>query len=569
MNMLACEVNLSFATMYTEFFHLRQVPFSIAPDPRYLFMSERHREALAHLLFGIGSGGGFVMLTGEIGAGKTTICRCLLEQIPSNCRIAYIFNPKLSVDDLLQSVCDEFGVQPARGADSGRRNVSVKDYVDTLNHFLLEEHAQGRNSVLIIDEAQNLSTDVLEQLRLLTNLETSSRKLLQIILIGQPELRDIVGRPELEQLTQRMIARYHLDALSESETADYVTHRLSVAGLNGPAPFRQAALKQVYRITQGIPRRINLLCDRAMLGAYTSNRREIDPGIVQKAAREIFGSAGKGSAPAGRSRWTARIGIAIAGLAFGVAAGTLAAGSFWKSARPPAMVGASAAAGNDASAAAAAAASATTALVDLNDVLELVPADEAPAWRQLIELWGLSVADADPCRVAQASGLQCYDSNGGFTELQVLDRPALLRLFDKKDMPHLALLTELSPSSATLRIANAHYTISPLVLARHFRGGFSTIWNAPPGFSNNISIGDRGPAVDWLAASLAALNGAVPDASNLPFDQTLAGKVKEFQAAQGLKADGVAGPKTIMYINRATGVDEPRLMKTILSANRK
>ena len=550
--MLACGLNLSFADMYTEFFHLRQAPFSITPDPRYLFMSERHREALAHLLFGIGSGGGFVMLTGEIGAGKTTICRCLLEQVPASSRVAYIFNPKLSVDDLLQSVCDEFQV---RLADDAPRQPRAKDYVDALNRFLLEEHAQGRNSVLIIDEAQNLSIDVLEQLRLLTNLETSSRKLLQIILIGQPELRDIVARPELEQLAQRMIARYHLNALSEAETADYIAYRLSVAGMNGPAPFRQAAIKLIYRLTHGIPRRINLLCDRALLGAYSNNQREIDTKIVRQAAAEIFGLGRKRTARSSRPRWMARTGIAITGILFGAAAGTLAAGSYWKPA--PAEIVMTAPQREPG----ATVASATTAQVDLNDVFETMPADETIAWRQLIALWGLTVAGQDPCRIAQESGLQCYDSNGGFSELQVLDRPALVRLHDKNDKVHLALLTELSANAATLRVGNANYTVNPLVLARHFRGSFATVWSSPPGFANNISIGDRGPAVDWLAASLAALNGAIPDAANLPFDQVLVSKVKDFQAAQGLRADGVAGPKTIMYVNRAAGVDEPRLLK--------
>jgi general secretion pathway protein A len=557
MNMLACGLNFSFSAMYTEFFHLRQEPFSIAPDPRYLFMSERHREALAHLLYGLGSGGGFVLLTGEIGAGKTTICRCLLEQVPANSRVAYIFNPKLSVEDLLLSICDEFDITPGHIA-AGR--ASVKDYVDALNRFLLDEHARGRNSILIIDEAQNLSTDVLEQLRLLTNLETSARKLLQIILIGQPELRDIVARPELEQLAQRMIARYHLEALSEIETADYIAHRLSVAGMNGPAPFRQAALKLIHQLTHGIPRRINLLCDRALLGAYTCNKREIDTHIVRKAATEIFGTTGKAGITASRPRWLSRAGIAITGIIFGVAAGTLAANTFWK---PLTLAKVTNYTSSDQSA------STTTAQVDLNEVLDTLPDDETIAWRQLIALWGLTVANQAPCQVAQASGLLCYDSNGGLAELQVLDRPALLRLFDKNNKPRLVLLTELSASSATLRVANANYTVHPLVLTRHFRGNFSTIWNAPPGFANNISIGDRGPAVDWLAVKLADLNGARPGQPNLPFDQTLTKKVKDFQTAQGLKADGVAGPKTIMLINRAASVDEPRLLKSGFPGYRK
>ncbi|RZL08756.1 MAG: AAA family ATPase, partial [Rubrivivax sp.] len=224
--------------MYAPFFGLKREPFSIAPDPRYLFMSERHREALAHLLYGVGGGGGFVLLTGEIGAGKTTVCRCFLEQIPRRCNVAYIFNPKLTVEELLRSVCDEFHIPyPSHPPGADGSMGTVKDYLDPLNEFLLKTHAVGQNNVLIIDEAQSLSADVLEQLRLLTNLETSERKLLQIILIGQPELRSMLARPELEQLAQRVIARFHLDALSAEETGQYIRHRLAVAGLVGGHTF--------------------------------------------------------------------------------------------------------------------------------------------------------------------------------------------------------------------------------------------------------------------------------------------------------------------------------------------
>jgi general secretion pathway protein A len=177
--------------MYQQFFGLKREPFSIAPDPRYLFMSERHREALAHLLYGLRGGGGFVLLTGEIGAGKTTVCRCFLEQVPRRCNVAYIFNPKQTVEELLKSVCDEFRIPAERPRAAG--TPTAKDHVDALNEFLLKTHAVGQNNVLIIDEAQMLSADVLEQLRLLTNLETNERKLLQIILIGQPELRDMLA----------------------------------------------------------------------------------------------------------------------------------------------------------------------------------------------------------------------------------------------------------------------------------------------------------------------------------------------------------------------------------------
>ena len=298
------------APMYAAHFGLEQDPFSIAPDPRYLFMSERHREALAHLLYGVsgsgthgsgtaiesvagsGTGGGFVLLTGDVGTGKTTICRCFLEQIPAGCHVAYIFNPKLNVSELLQTICEEFHLALRATASTP---ATIKDYIDTLNTFLLDTHAKGQTCVLIIDEAQNLQTDVLEQLRLLTNLETSQRKLLQIVLIGQPELRTMLLLPGLAQLAQRVIARFHLDALSAPETVQYISHRLAIAGHTGPLPFDTAALRCIHRLTNGIPRRINLLCGRALLGAWAHGSARVTPAIAKKAAQEVFGAPAKAS----------------------------------------------------------------------------------------------------------------------------------------------------------------------------------------------------------------------------------------------------------------------------------
>ncbi|MBL8329839.1 MAG: AAA family ATPase [Rubrivivax sp.] len=317
--------------MYAAHFGLRREPFSIAPDPRTLFMSDRHREALAHLLFGVKGGGGFVLLTGEIGAGKTTVCRCFLEQVPQDVNIAYILNPRQTVEELLESVCEEFRLTlPPRVPGGG-----LKPLVDALNHFLLQTHALGQSCVLIIDEAQNLSADVLEQLRLLTNLETAERKLLQIVLIGQPELRDMLEQPQLEQLAQRVIARYHLMALSADETRRYVAHRLEVAGLNRELPFSDAALVLVHEITRGVPRRINLLCDRALLGAYAKGRPRVDTLIVERAATEVFGKAPDSvRRRLQRERWQQAAVLLICGLLIVLAIAALA---LWWQARQPSM----------------------------------------------------------------------------------------------------------------------------------------------------------------------------------------------------------------------------------------
>ena len=267
--------------MYQSYFGLAEEPFSIAPDPRYLYMSQRHQEALAHLLYGVNAGGGFVLLTGEVGAGKTTVCRCFLEQIPASCDVAYIFNPKLTVAELLSTICAEFGIACPPG------NTSIKVYIDCINTYLLDAHAKGRHTVLIIDEAQNLSADVLEQLRLLTNLETNQRKLLQIILLGQPELAAMLAQPELRQLAQRVIARYHLGPLDRHEVAAYVLHRLEVAGAQRQL-FPAALMGSLYRLSRGIPRIINVLCDRALLGAYSQSKERVDRATLKQAAYEVF-----------------------------------------------------------------------------------------------------------------------------------------------------------------------------------------------------------------------------------------------------------------------------------------
>jgi general secretion pathway protein A len=267
--------------MYLDYFGLEEAPFSIAPDPRYLFMSERHREALAHLLYGVNGDGGFVVLTGEVGTGKTTICRFFLNQVPKTTDVAFIVNPKLSAKELLASICDEFGLET--GPDP-----SIKALNDALNTYLLAAHSEGKQSVLIIDEAQNLQVDVLEQLRLLTNLETAEKKLLQIILLGQPELRMLLAQQELRQLNQRVTARYHLHELTRPELGIYVTCRLAVAGCRTRL-FSNKALNKLYKYSGGVPRLINLLAGRALLGAYASHSESVEVEHVKQAHVEIQG----------------------------------------------------------------------------------------------------------------------------------------------------------------------------------------------------------------------------------------------------------------------------------------
>ena len=278
--------------MYTSFFGLNEKPFTITPDPRYLFMSERHGEGLAHLVYGVTESGGFIQLTGEVGTGKTTLVRTLLGQIPSEVDIALILNPQLTAVEFLMTICEELRVELPK------QRYSAKALVDALNQHLLTAHARGRRTILLIDEAQNLSEGVLEQLRLLTNLETAKQKLLQIILIAQPELREKLAQDSLRQLAQRVTGRYHLEPLSPEETSRYIDHRLRVAGALTEI-FDPMAKREVYRLSGGVPRIINVICDRALLGAYSRESRTIDRRLVRKAASEVSGQTVR----AGWLRW--------------------------------------------------------------------------------------------------------------------------------------------------------------------------------------------------------------------------------------------------------------------------
>ncbi len=532
--------------MYVPHFGLTQEPFSIAPDPRFLYMSERHREALAHLLYGLGAGGGFVLLSGEIGAGKTTVCRCFLEQVPATCHVAYIFNPKLTVIELMQTVCVEFGLP-----DTSAGAPTVKTCVDALNAFLLAAHAAGETCVLIIDEAQNLSPEVLEQLRLLTNLETTQRKLLQIVLIGQPELRQLVARPEMEQLAQRVIARYHLQALGQDETVRYVRHRLGVAGLTGALPFDDAALRRIHRLSGGVPRRINLLCDRALLGAYGEGRQRVDRRTVDAAAREVFDRQPR---HAQRSWLSAALG-ASAVLGLGAVLATVLR------APAPAAIGLPASAALAASSASAVAAAVPAAsltappassvpalLASLDDLRQRQPwRDEAEAWRMLARRWQIDVASADPCQTVETLGLSCYRGQNTLATLRQLDRPLLLALDETAGQgAGWALLTALDADAASLVLADGDARVALAVLGARWRGEFATLWRRPPG--------DRDQQAAWVLERLQRVQGAA-----LPSQSTLRQRVEAFQVAQGLKPDGLAGPMTMMQLNRATAEPEPRL----------
>lgn len=526
--------------MYQSYFGLAEEPFSIAPDPRYLYMSQRHQEALAHLLYGVNAGGGFVLLTGEVGAGKTTVCRCLLEQIPESCDEAYIFNPKLTVEELLSTICAEFGIACPPG------NTSVKVYIDRINTYLLDAHARGRHTVLIIDEAQNLSADVLEQLRLLTNLETNQRKLLQIILLGQPELAAMLARPELRQLAQRIIARYHLGPLGKQEVAAYVQHRLVVAGAQRLL-FPTALMGQLYRLSGGIPRIINVLCDRALLGTYAQSKEKVDGATLKQAAKEVFHN------PVAQRSMLRPL---LAGL---LLAGTVLAVALYQTAgQTPAQTIAETK---------AVAAKTAAALPDVLEWPASYPLSRSQqmAYAALFRAWGADYRGTDlggenECVQAEAIGLRCLTARGGLDELRQLNLPAILLMQDKQGGKFNATLIRLDDRSATFAVGDETRKVSLAAIAEQWSGHYTLLWRMPPVANNKIRPGDRGPDVEWLAKKLAQLDGKAADtARDQVFDEAMMRQVKQFQLAQGLIPVGTVGPQTMMRLSGAADKTVPKL----------
>ncbi len=538
--------------MYLSFFGLNEKPFAITPDPRYLYLSERHAEALAHLLYGVNESGGFIQLTGEVGTGKTTVVRTLLSRVPHHADVAVILNPRMTPIEFLLTICEELGLDLA---DADRD--SVKQMVDALNRRLLAAHAEGRRVIVIVDEAQNLSTDVLEQVRLLTNLETPTQKLLQIILIGQPELRELLDRTELRQLAQRITGRYHLEPLSPEETQGYVRHRLRVAGA-AEEIFAPSALAEVHRVSAGIPRVINVTCDRALLGAYTEETRKVTAGLVRRAAGEVYG----------RRFMPLWLGWLYGALGVAALAGAALLGwQLWQrlpsplhafgnrpnrhTVLPPAPLDAAVAA----SAALPIAIHAAAPAVSINDLLAVNSANtsDAAAFRRLLSLWGTAMADdKDPCAQALKAGLSCLEQRGSWAQVRALNRPAILTLTDDRGQRHRVVLSALDDKFATLNLGEHDERVPLEEISRDWFGEFTVVWKPKTAHARLLSMGMKGDEVRWLRRSLNALQGAASDPEHGDvYDEELAIAVQNFQREHRLNVDGIAGLQTQVVLDTA------------------
>jgi len=541
--------------MYTSFFGLNEKPFTITPDPRYLFMSERHGEGLAHLVYGVTESGGFIQLTGEVGTGKTTLVRTLLGQIPAEVDIALILNPQLTALEFLTAICEELGI--GLPEDKG----STKALVDALNQHLLDAHARGRRTILLIDEAQNLAEDVLEQLRLLTNLETAKQKLLQIILIAQPELREKLSQNNLRQLAQRVTGRYHLEPLSRDESDKYIDHRLRVAGALTEI-FDTRARREVFRLSGGVPRVMNVICDRALLGAYSRESRTVNKRLVRRAATEVSGQP----LPPAIMKFAVPVISVITLMVLGAA--------MW------AMFDSESDAVMPAPVPTEPAEAASVTIEDLQPgaisdrpglELQLAELDSAQSSESgistLLSLWGIDYQPAagSACAQAGAQGFSCYFQRGSWNGIRQLDRPVVLTLTDSQGNTHQPALVGLDDEVAELALGGKRMTFPVDEVSDLWFGQFLLIWRPPGGMAVAISPGMQNENVRWLRQSLAALdsNYQPQPADSDFFDDGLQQQLIAFQRQHRLEADGLAGQKTQIIINSLLAVDgTPRLSAT-------
>ncbi|MEI7995963.1 MAG: AAA family ATPase [Methylococcaceae bacterium] len=548
--------------MYNHYFHFSESPFSIAPDPHFIYMSPRHQEGLAHLLYGINFGGGFVALTGEVGTGKTTLCHCLLQQLPKNIDIALILNSKLNASELLATICDELGI------NYDKNQYSLKNLIDLLNHHLLTAHANGRRTVLLIDEAQNLSMEVLEQIRLLTNLETSKTKLLQIILVGQPELKELLKRQDLRQLNQRITARYHLMPLSLDETRAYIRHRLIVC--NGhPEIFKDSAIRKIYKLSSGIPRVINILCDRALLGAYSSNTFIITPKIVSSAANETLGfSDKKFSYPAVLFTllFLACIPTGLYFLKYWPKASNQEAVNL--AAAYPAIQTKNQIKPSDQK---------NTRSVEKINTVTVAKAKTFHDWINnpgyslnsalisALKIWDKPIPENNKvnCHYVETTGLRCLFGKAGWKDLLITKRPVILEFSLTGAEKRHALLTGLRQNQSMLHFQDN--MIFPLADVLKYWNGYYLILEQPPIPDAKLIIPlQTSDNILWLRHLLNRIDGK-NEAVEQPrfYDDNLIARVINFQHQHQLTEDGKVGYNTMVLLKKiAGGLDSPYMKIT-------
>lgn len=555
--------------MYLQFFGLNEAPFAITPDPAFVYLSPAHRDALAHLLYGVGQGGagGFVQLTGEVGTGKTTICRCLLEQVPEDTQVALVLNPLLTPRELLATVCEELGLETGDIAGSS------KLMVDALNRYLLEQHARGKHVVVMIDEAQNLSPEALEQVRLLTNLETAKEKLLQIVLLGQPELRQLLQRQNLRQLSQRITARYHLAPLDRKDSLAYVQHRMQVAGAQRN-PFRRSAMNALYRRSAGVPRLINIIADRALAGAYARESANVTAALVHAAANEVQPSEDRVRS----NPWPAV--VATASIAVLALVSLLMWGDPLLDRLRPEVPEETAAVANPGPVPQPALQTPVPgqeqAVVEPLPVgayaVEAAPGPALPvsldpdwldrqhgqAWHSFAELWqdsGDANAIASACDGTSGTGYACLREQGNWLRIRNLGLPVILVIQDEN--PRLLLLRGFSDEGLLVGGGDGVIEVARTAVEKRWLGEYIVAWPQAADWPRQISRGESGAAVD-IVMEMAEYADPSWSGGNV-FDSGFESWLMAFQRRNGLDADGIVGPNTLIYLLAPT-ITRPRLI---------
>lgn len=558
--------------VYLKYFELNETPFAITPDPAFVYLSPAHRDALAHLLHGVGQGGsgGFVQLTGEVGTGKTTMCRCLLEQLPEKTQVALILNPLVTPREMLATICEELGIDTRDIAGSS------KQLVDALNAYLLKKHAQGWRIVVVIDEAQNLSPEALEQIRLLTNLETAKHKLLQMVLLGQPELRNLLQRRDLRQLAQRITARYHLAPLEADETAAYVRHRMQIAGAPHN-PFSRAALRALHQRSGGIPRLINIIADRALAGAYAVEAPKIGAKLIHAAADEV--QPGERQVHGNRLPWliagaSAAALFVVTVAMFGWPLSDQPGVATIRPAEPEVAAAAPEPADHEAPEHLAESMSGT-GLADSGErrgetsQTPAVPAGEASldeewlarqhalAWHGLAELWkdaGQADAIRSACESGSRTGFGCLRDLGNWSRISRLGLPVLLVL--QSEQPRHLLLRGIGDSEVLVGAGDDTRWLPRSLVEERWLGNYFVPWPQAPDWPVEIRRGERGEAVE-IVMDMAS-HAETPWTGGTEFNERFESWLKDFQRRHGLNADGIVGPVTLLHLMAPT-IISPRL----------
>ncbi|WP_305814359.1 ExeA family protein [Photobacterium leiognathi] len=551
--------------MYQDFFGITEAPFSIVPSARFLYLSERHREALTHMLSGLTDGGGFGLLTGEVGTGKTTVLRAMISRLPHQTQVAVILNPALSAHDLLAAICDELGL-------SYESDASFKQLTDIIYRHLMANHAEGRQTLLLVDEAQHLMPDVLEQLRLLTNLETDSRKLLKVVLIGQPELQQLLQQERLRQLAQRITSRYHLLPLTETEVSEYIHYRLTAVDCLYPV-FDASSIKYIAKQTQGIPRLINLVCDKSMQLACQAGTHQVSKSMAVQACEDILSWQVPATASSSRAGGSQRHpslwlpwGVAVA------VCSALAVGAWHYWPLPVAPKAAPIEPNQSLYAVANLSAVETPPSLSAMPVVSTKEATlsrlakaidgsrkERTAMQNLYRLWGFDTAlNQATCATSSRISLACFNGKTTLAKLGLINRPVVVTLEDGAKKPFYAVVYAITDDRIELLLGKDRISVSPKWFEARWNGQFSLLWRPPLGDKTSIRFGQNGPRVAWLDQQLNDFLG-----ENSPrkgyFDQSVLDKLRRFQRSQDLTADGIAGPMTLMVLDSAMNLPGPTL----------